>query len=64
MVSSGCFSRSQQTKHICDSTSIVMMLEDELAFTYVDKWVKKKGLANIWRELLAKIQSSIASIND
>jgi len=51
------YSISQQTKHIRDITSIVMTLGDELDFSYIEKWVIKKGTLNVWRELLAKIQS-------
>jgi hypothetical protein len=49
------YSISQQTKHLRDITSIVMSLEDELDFGYVDKWVKEKGVLNIWRELIERI---------
>jgi len=51
------YSISQQTKHIRDITSIVMTLRDELDFSYIEKWVMKKGLLNIWQELLDRIQS-------
>lgn len=50
------FSISQQTKHIRDITSIVKTLEDELDFSYVDRWAKEKGVFNIWRELLERIR--------
>jgi hypothetical protein len=51
------YSISQQTKHIRDITSIVMTLGDELEIEYIETWVTKKGLLNIWRELLDRIQS-------
>lgn len=50
------YSISQQTKHIRDITSIVMTLEDELDFSYVDKWAEEKGVLNIWRELIERIR--------
>ena len=50
------YSISQQTKHIRDITSIVMTLGDELDLSYVDKWVKEKGVLNIWRELIERIR--------
>lgn len=50
------YSISQQTKHIRDITSIVMTLDDELNYRYIEMWVIKKGVANIWRELLSKIR--------
>jgi len=51
------YSISQQTKHIRDITSIVMTLEDELDYSYIEMWVGRKGLINLWRELLDKIHS-------
>lgn len=51
------YSISQQTKHIRDITSIIMTLRDELEIEYIETWVTKKGLLNIWRELLDRIQS-------
>ena len=51
------YSISQQTKHIRDITSIVMTLGSELEIEYIETWVTKKGLLNIWRELVARIQS-------
>ena len=50
------YSLSQQTKHIRDITSIVMTLNDELDYSYIEMWVIKKGIINIWRELLSKIR--------
>lgn len=49
------YSISQQTKHIRDITSIVMTLDDELDYSYIEMWVSRKGGINIWRELLSKI---------
>ena len=51
------YSISQQTKHLRDITSIVMSLDDELDFGYIETWVTKKGTLNIWRELHTKIRS-------
>ena len=50
------YSISYQTKHIRDITSIVMTLDDELDFTYIQKWVVEKGVVNIWEALLSKIR--------
>ena len=52
------YSISQQTKHIRDITSIVMTLYDELDYSYIEMWVTKKGVVNIWKELVSKIHSS------
>ena len=51
------YSISQQTKHIRDITSIVMTLDDELEFNYIENWVNKKGLTSIWGDLLARIRA-------
>ena len=50
------YSLSQQTKHIRDITSIVMTLDDQLDFSYIDDWVTKMGLGSLWTELLVKIR--------
>lgn len=50
------YSLSQQTKHVRDIASIVMTLGNELDFTYIQKWVIKKGLTSLWGELLARIR--------
>jgi hypothetical protein len=51
------YSISQQTKHLRDITSIVMTLEDELDHSYIEKWAMDKGVINLWREILVKIES-------
>ena len=51
------YSISQQTKHIRDITSVVMTLGDELDLNYIENWVKVKGLASIWDNLLARIRA-------
>jgi hypothetical protein len=51
------FSINQQSKHVRDITSIVLTLEDDLDYDYIEKWADAKGVINIWRELDAKIQS-------
>ena len=33
-----------------------MTLDDELDFTYIQKWVVEKGVVNIWEALLSKIR--------
>jgi hypothetical protein len=51
------YSISQQTKHLRDITSIVLTLEDELDYSYIEEWAVDKGVINFWREILVKIQS-------
>lgn len=51
------FSISQQSKHVRDITSIVMTLEYELDYDYIEKWADAKGVINIWGELETKIRS-------
>ena len=51
------FSLSQQTKHMRDITSVVMTLEDELDFDYIENWANKKGLTSLWDNLLARIRA-------
>jgi hypothetical protein len=48
---------SQQTKHLRDITAIVLTLNDELDYRYIDVWVERKGLSTLWRELLIRIRS-------
>ena len=50
------YSISRQTKHIRDITSIVLALSEDLEYKYIEKWAAKKGLLNIWQELLNKIR--------
>ena len=51
------YSLSQQTKHLRDIASIVLTIDDQLDYSYIEYWVDKKGLAILWQELLAKIRS-------
>jgi hypothetical protein len=51
------YSLSQQTKHIRDITSIVLTLDDELDFDYIENWVNQKGLTSLWDNLLGRIRS-------
>lgn len=49
------YSLSQQTKHTRDITSIVLTLEDQLDYELIEYWAGRKGVASIWKGLLAKI---------
>jgi hypothetical protein len=51
------YSLNQQTKHLRDITSIVLTLNDELDFDYIENWVKQKGLISLWNDLLARIRT-------
>ena len=41
------YSLSQQTKHLRDITSIVLTLDDQLDYLYIEHWINKKGLTNL-----------------
>ena len=51
------YSLSQQTKHLRDITSIVLILDDELDFDYIENWVNQKGLISLWNDLLVRIRT-------
>ena len=51
------FSLSEQTKHTRDITSIVISQSSELDYQYIQYWTDKKGLAELWKSLLTKIQA-------
>jgi hypothetical protein len=51
------YSLSQQTKHLRDITSIVLTLEEELDYQYIERWSDRKGLNTLWAELLARIRA-------
>jgi hypothetical protein len=51
------YSLSQQTEHLRDITSIVLILDDELDFDYIENWVNQKGLISLWNDLLVRIRT-------
>ena len=51
------YSLSQQSKHLRDIVSILRQLGDELDSAYIEHWAGRKGLATLWREILARVQS-------
>ncbi len=51
------FSLSEQTKHIRDITGIVISQAGELDYPYIQYWVNKKGLTELWKSLMTKIQA-------
>ncbi|MEZ4869791.1 MAG: hypothetical protein R3C14_51170 [Caldilineaceae bacterium] len=46
---------SQQPKHIRDIASILVFMEDQLDFTYIDEWAQKLELTPIWFEVLGQV---------
>jgi hypothetical protein len=51
------YSISQQTKHFRDITSIVLALGDRLDYKYIEYWIDKEGLTNLWGNLLTRIRA-------
>lgn len=49
------FSLSQQPKHIRDIASIVQTLGDELDTAYIQQWVERLGLGELWQEVWGKM---------
>ena len=49
------YSLSQQSKHLRDIVSILRQLGDELDSAYIEHWAGRKGLATLWREMLARV---------
>lgn len=45
------YSISRQTKHIRDIGSMLIIMENEIDYTYIQTWVEKKGLNAIWEEI-------------
>lgn len=50
------FSLSRQTKHLRDISAVLAALGDQLDVVYVETWMERQGLLNIWKELLDTIQ--------
>jgi hypothetical protein len=50
------FSLSGQTKHLRDISAVLAALKDQLDIVYVETWMERQGLRNIWKELLDTIQ--------
>ena len=49
------FQISQQPKHVRDIASIVLNLEDELDYAYLDQWAQRLHVLDLWREVQAQI---------
>jgi len=49
------YSLSQQTKHLRDISAIVITLDIELDYDYIQHWAEKKGVNTLWNELLGRI---------
>jgi hypothetical protein len=49
------YSLSQQTKHVRDIGSIIKVLGENLDYTYIEKWINKKGLRSVWQEIRNQI---------
>lgn len=49
------FQISQQPKHVRDIASIVLNLEDELDYAYLDQWAERLSVLDTWREVQAQI---------
>jgi hypothetical protein len=50
------FSISQQTKHLRDIAAILKSVGDEINYTYIETWVERKGLGQIWRQIIWEIK--------
>ena len=50
------FSLSRQTKHLRDISAVLAALGDQLDVVYVETWMERQGVLNIWKELLDTIQ--------
>ncbi len=51
------FSLGQQNKHLRDISAIVLSLEDDLDYEYIESWTDRMGLSTLWEELLSRIRS-------
>lgn len=54
------FQISQQPKHVRDIASIVLNLDQDLDYGYIDQWAKTLGVVDSWQE----IQNRIADMRD
>lgn len=55
------FSLGQQTKHIHDIASIMVLFGDELDFLYIHSWIKQLGLSNAWEAVHRQVVDAIES---
>jgi hypothetical protein len=51
------YSLSEQSKHLRDITSIVLTVEEDLDYDYIESWAERKGVITLWREILERIQN-------
>lgn len=51
---------SQQTKHVRDIASILVISSDVIDWEYLTNWVEKLGLAPIWYEVLGEVDELLA----
>jgi len=48
---------SQQPKHSRDIAAVLQSRRNQLDFNYIDQWVKRLGLASVWRKILATLKA-------
>ncbi|MEM7128817.1 MAG: hypothetical protein AAF702_20960 [Chloroflexota bacterium] len=53
------FSLSQQDKHVHDIASIMVLMDRELDRDYINQWVERLKLSEIWLEMQRRIQDVI-----
>lgn len=51
------YSLSEQSKHLRDITSIVLTVEEDLDYDYIESWAERKGVITLWREMLERIRN-------
>jgi hypothetical protein len=49
------FQISQQPKHVRDIASIILNLDQELDYEYIDHWIQTLGLVKPWREVQDRV---------
>ena len=49
------YSLSQQTKHLRDISAIVMTIQAELDYDYIQRWAVEKGTNTLWDEILESV---------
>lgn len=54
------YSLSQQTKHIRDIASILVISGDEIDWEYLNHWIDRLALTPIWWELLREVDELLA----
>jgi hypothetical protein len=50
------FSLGRQTKHLRDISAVLAALGGQLDVVYMETWMERQGVLNIWKELLDTIQ--------